>query len=60
MSGSCTKIRTDNGIGLLNGPRVSYTRNPEGHALTCHVKAAFGPANVLNPGKIIDCTAGGI
>ena len=47
-------ISAEHGVGLLKKDYLSYSRAPEEIALLRAIKRALDPANLLNPGKILD------
>ena len=46
-------LSAEHGVGLLKRPYLSLRRTPEELALMRAVKAAFDPAGVFNPGKLL-------
>ena len=44
----------EHGDGRLRGEFIPFMVGPECYALMRRIKAVFDPANILNPGKIID------
>ncbi|MCC6557956.1 MAG: FAD-binding oxidoreductase [Polyangiaceae bacterium] len=47
-------ISAEHGIGLLKKDYLGYSRSPEELAIMRAIKRALDPANLMNPGKILD------
>jgi FAD/FMN-containing dehydrogenase len=47
-------ISAEHGIGLLKKDYLGYSRSPEELALMRGIKRVLDPANLLNPGKVLD------
>jgi FAD/FMN-containing dehydrogenase len=47
-------ISAEHGVGLLKKDYLEFTRSPAEIALLKTIKRALDPANLLNPGKIVD------
>jgi FAD/FMN-containing dehydrogenase len=47
-------ISAEHGIGLKKRAYLGYTRSPEEISLMARLKGALDPANLLNPGKVVD------
>ncbi len=47
-------ISAEHGVGLLKKPYLGYSRSPAELAVMRAIKRALDPANLLNPGKVLD------
>lgn len=47
-------VSAEHGVGLLKKDYISYTRSEGEIALMKQIKRVFDPANIMNPGKVID------
>ena len=49
-------ISAEHGIGITKKRFLRHSRSPEELALMRRLKTTLDPANILNPGKVIDVT----
>lgn len=47
-------VSAEHGVGLLKKDYIHYTRSGSELALMRQIKRVFDPANIMNPGKVID------
>ena len=47
-------VSAEHGVGLLKKEYLQYSRSPLEIELMRHIKSAFDPVGIMNPGKIFD------